>query len=265
MNFNREIQSIRSHALDLDYGHVPWDTDIFRFPVAQIDDLRIGEGDAAGAFLRFENWRDEAGVRLVSCRLPHDRLAESMFLEDHGFRFIEMVYSPRLDGLNRVGLVENAPSISPATTSDIVDIEHIAASAFTTGRFLLDRRLDPVLSAERYRVWVRNSFDNERHTVLKATVDGQIAGFFITEDRPDGSVYWHLTAIAPGWQGRGIGAALWKSMMTRHFEAGRTAVETTISGHNAPVLNLYASLGFRFQPPSMTFHWTDGSRTTEAL
>ena len=188
-----------------------------------------------------------------------------MFLEDHGFRFIEMVYSPRLDGLNRVGLVENAPSISPATTSDIVDIEHIAASAFTTGRFLLDRRLDPVLSAERYRVWVRNSFDNERHTVLKATVDGQIAGFFITEDRPDGSVYWHLTAIAPGWQGRGIGAALWKSMMTRHFEAGRTAVETTISGHNAPVLNLYASLGFRFQPPSMTFHWTDGSRTTEAL
>ena len=31
-----------------------------------------------------------------------------------------------------------------ALTTTVNDIEHIAASAFTTGRFLLDRRLDPV-------------------------------------------------------------------------------------------------------------------------
>ena len=31
--------------------------------------------------------------------------------------------------------------------------------------------------------------------------------------------------------------------------------ETTISAHNAPVVNLYARLGFRFTRPQATFHW----------
>lgn len=256
MNFSREMLHIERPALALDFFLVPWDTDIFGFPVGQIERISVLGADASTNFNAFEEWCTRHGIRLVSCRLPHDRLVESMFLEDHGFRFVEMVYSPRLERLNAIHALPDGPRIETASVADRSAIEEIAATAFATGRFLLDHRIDAALSAERYRVWVRNSFDNPRHVVLKATIGDALVGFFIVEDKADGSTYWHLTAIAPGWQGRGVGTALWRGMIARHHAAGRTAVETTISGHNTPVINLYARLGFRFQPPESTFHWT---------
>lgn len=82
-----------------------------------------------------------------------------------------------------------------------------------------------------------------------------MVGFFIVEPHLDRSVYWHLTAIAPPWQGKGIGLSLWQTMLIRHATEGATAVETTISGHNLPALNLYARLGFAMTSAQMTFHW----------
>ena len=82
-----------------------------------------------------------------------------------------------------------------------------------------------------------------------------MAGFFIVEERPDGSVYWHLTAIAPASQGKGIGKRLWSAMVRRCVDSGASRIETTISAHNTPVMNIYAGLGFRFGSPRLTLHW----------
>jgi RimJ/RimL family protein N-acetyltransferase len=68
-------------------------------------------------------------------------------------------------------------------------------------------------------------------------------------------VYWHLTAMAPHWQGRRMGLSVWQTMLIRHRTDGATSVETTISGHNLPAINLYARLGFSFGSAQMTFHW----------
>ena len=118
----------------------------------------------------------------------------------------------------------------------------------------LDWRLDPELSHRRYANWVRTSFADARHIVLKAEVGGDLVGFFIVERRSDGSVYWHLTAISPRWQGRGLGMSVWQTMLLRHRAEGATTVETTISGHNLAAINLYARLGFSFASGQMTFH-----------
>lgn len=234
---------------------VPWDTEVFGFPVAQISRLELGErADPAGILRDFDAWCAAQDVRLVSCRLDHARLRESMALEGVGFRFVEMVHEPRLDLVDRVAAPRRMIQIGDAREDDLASIEEIAYSAFTTGRFLLDWRLPPELSRRRYAAWVRRSFDDPSHAVLKAEVDGEIVGFFIVETRPDGTVYWHLTAIAPRWQGKGVGMSLWRTMLLRHRTDGATAVSTTISGHNPPALNLYARLGFTFGAAQMTFH-----------
>lgn len=234
---------------------VPWDTQIFEFPVAQISRLELGEGADPGMILRkFDAWCAGQDVRLVSCRLDHTRLRESMALEDVGFRFVEMVHEPRLDLADRVAAPRRMLQVGEAAEDDLAAIEEVAHAAFTTGRFLLDWRLPPELSRRRYAAWVRNSFEDPGHEVLKATVDGELVGFFIVEARPDGSVYWHLTAIAPRWQGKGMGMSLWRTMLLRHRTNGATSVSTTISGHNPPALNLYARLGFKFGAAQMTFH-----------
>jgi RimJ/RimL family protein N-acetyltransferase len=89
-------------------------------------------------------------------------------------------------------------------------------------------------------------------TVLTLAV---LVGFFIVEQRPDRSVYWHLTAVAPKWQGKGIGMSVWRTMLLRHKAEGAPFVETTISGHNLAIINLYARLRFTFRGAQMTFHW----------
>jgi len=234
---------------------VPWDSEIFGFAVAQISRLELSDrADPNGILHDFDAWCVGQGVRLVSCRLDHTRLRESMALEEVGFRFVEMVHEPRLDLIDRVAAPRRVIQIAEAVEDDLAAIEEIAYSAFTTGRFLLDWRLPPELSRRRYAAWVRNSFNDPGHSVLKATVDEELVGFFIVETRPDGSVYWHLTAIAPRWQGKGLGMSLWRTMLLRHRADDATSVSTTISGHNPPALNLYARLGFKFGTAQMTFH-----------
>jgi GNAT superfamily N-acetyltransferase len=238
---------------------VPWDTEIFGFPVAQVSRIEIHDGAQPVALLRqFEDWCTERDVRLVSCRLDHTMLRESMTLEGLGFRFVEMVYEPQLNSLAELAAPRHTVEVAEAGPADIDTIESIAHDAFETGRYLLDWRLPPELSRRRYARWVRTSFEGRDQTVLKAEIDSTLVGFFIVERRPDDSVYWHLTAIAPGWQGRGIGMSLWQTMLRRHAAEGATSVRTTISGHNVPAMNLYARLGFSFSAPQMTFHWLRG-------
>ena len=257
MNATPEYLQIESPALRLSYCVVPWDTEALGFCVAHISRIELGTGDPTADFEPFEQWCRQASAGLVSCRLPHGRLRESAWLESRGFRFIEMVCRPKLDLQQPTPPAAVALAIAPIAASDLAVVEGIAAIAFSTGRFLLDPALDRGLSAQRYRHWVRTSFANPHHQVLKAEIDGAIAGFFVVEPRSDGTAYWHLTAIAPGFQNRGIGKALWLAMLARHRQAGMLAVETTVSMHNTAVLNLYARLGFRFSSAEMTFHCTD--------
>lgn len=244
-----------AHGAVVECFLVPWDSEIFGFPVAQINRMELTEGAQASVVLReFDAWCAGQGVRLVSCRLDHAQLRESMALEEAGFRFVEMVYEPRLDLIDHLAAPRRVVHVGDATENDLESIEEIAYSAFTTGRFLLDWRLPPELSRRRYAAWVRTSFEGQDHTVLKAQVDGELIGFFVVEARPDRSVYWHLTAVAPRWQGKGIGVSLWRTMLLRHRAEGATSVTTTISGHNPPALNLYAGIGFKFGAAQMTFH-----------
>jgi hypothetical protein len=44
-------------------------------------------------------------------------------------------------------------------------------------------------------------------------------------------------------------------MLAFHRREGVQEVSTSISSHNVAVLNLYASMGFRFPAPTITLHW----------
>ena len=256
-----DATTLGTTGLELDCFIVPWDTDSFGFAVAEITRLTLdADGpEVDGLMATFDAWCADRSVQLVSCRLDHARLRESMTLEAHGFRFVEVVYEPRFDRLAGVAVPSHAIDVTEATDDDLPAIEAIAYGAFTTGRFLLDHRLPPDLSNSRYANWVRSAFGSARQTVLKAELDGALVGFFIVEDRPDAHVYWHLTAVAPGWQGQGIGLSLWQTMLRRHAADGAASVGTTISGHNLAAINLYARLGFSFPSAQMTFHRYTGT------
>lgn len=241
--------------LHLVWSEVPWDTAILGRPVVQITHLEVRGVGAARSFMAFEAERDKLRASLVSCRLPHDALRESMLLEQHGFRFVEMVYYPELARPAAGAAVAGLLTVCPAADEDLPVLLDAAGQGFRLQRFQMDPRLDPALGDERYRNWVRAARDHptQRLEVLR---DGdRVVAFFITESLPDGTCYWHLNGVVPAAQGGGYGRRAWETMLARAWEAGAQRVRTCISARNHRVLNLYARLGFYFPAPAMTLHW----------
>jgi len=253
---------LETSALALGYGIVPWDTEIFGFPVAQLHDVEVKDAAAAAIpFAAFESWRDRRGVRLVSARLDRSNPAAWMFLESRGFRFIEMTYHPVCSDLASLPLTPNEIEIGAPRPGDEVVLEAIARAAFSTGRFALDPRLSPELSGKRYAAWTRSALTHPAQRVVLFRRAGEVVAFFVLERSGD-TVRWHLTAVAPAWQGRGIGTRVWNAMLLAHRAEGVRRVETVISAHNLRVLGLYGRLGFSMSRAEVTFHWVGGSQGT---
>lgn len=243
-------------AINLVASLVPWDSEVFGFPVAQIHTLEIADHDPAlQDYEKFREWLDVQQIRVAACRLLHNRLQESMFLEEQGFRFIEMVLHPHLANITSLNIAEDSLTILPAQECDLPALQAIAEHAFSYERYHVDPRFDPRLGDLRYSYWVRNSLQHPRQRLLKIQDGERLVAFFVVETRADKSVYWHLTAIATEWQGQGYGRRVWRAMLRHHCQEGFNSLTTTIAVRNILVLNLYARLGFRFLPPEMTFHW----------
>lgn len=248
--------SLATPRLRLAAREVPWDTAIYGVPVVQVHELELLNPQGAMAdHAAFQDWLVGENIGIVSARLGHERLRESMLLEANGYRFIEMVLHPRLDGLQKLEIPADTLEITPATGEDLRGIADIAEHAFGYERYHVDPRLDPRLADQRYGYWVRTSLHHPAQRLLKVVDTDRLIGFFVVENQADLSVYWHLTAIAPPWQGRGYGRRAWLAMLRHHQDEGAESVITTISARNTRILNLYAQLKFRFMPPEMTFHW----------
>lgn len=242
--------------LRMEWNCLPWDSAIFGFPVLQIGAMEVLGANASAQFKAFELARDALRCNFASCRLAATQLRESMLLEQHGFRFVEMVYSPELtldsssDATPDVGL-----QVTAAAGTDFVCAAEIAAVAFVNERFQVDPRIPPGYGSLRYRNWVLSVEGHERQRLFVVRDGSAIVAFFVTEDMPDGTCFWHLNAVAPEFQGRRYGLRSWLAMIAKARDSKALRVRSSIVARNYRVLNLYAQLGFRFSTPSMTFHW----------
>lgn len=256
MSFEYTTRSIRTAALQLDYFLVPWDTAILGVPVAQISELRVTEATAAARdYQEFASWCAQEHIALCSCRVPQERVADCMFLEERGFRWIELNYLPRLEQLQSRSYPADTLQVAAATANDRDLLCDMAAQVFRHGRFHQDPRIDPAVGDRRYRAWMHNAFERPTQRVLKCVLDGAIVGFFVVEMPQPGHCFWSLTGLAPGLQGRGLGKRVWQALLRHHRSEGVQTISTSISSHNVPVFKLYVALGFRFPAPSVTLQW----------
>jgi GNAT superfamily N-acetyltransferase len=256
--FYYDVQSLTTHALELQYHLAPWDIPILGANVATISSIQVHMEVAAGHhFAAFRDWCHRERVVLVNSRLPQDQLRECSFLEARGFRFIELNYLPRLEGLGRLSLDDSGDEIKVvrAGPEDETFIAGVAGQIFTAGRFHADPLLGPEIGNRRYRTWAANAFHHPRQIVLKCQIGGQLAAFMVVEQSEPESRFWSLVGIVPGFAGRRLGRRIWQAVLKFHREEGVTTVSTSISSHNIPAHNLYVSLGFRFPRPYITLHW----------
>lgn len=256
-------EQVNTPSLRMTWSEAPWDSTVCGFPVMQITAIQVLGPDAGNDIQIFERERDRLGAGLVSCRLSHECLTESMLLEDRGFRFIEMLYQPELDLSNyRCDASMVQLNVSRARDEDLPALKDIAGTSFQNERFKMDPRLDTGVSDQRYQSWVASSLHHHSQELYVIFDGNRPVAFFVTEMLDDGTCYWHLNAVAPDAQGLGYGRRAWVSMLNQASKLGARLVRTSIVARNHRVLNLYASLGFRFPPPLMTFHWVRSKAST---
>jgi len=248
-------EGAESPALDLAYHLTPWDEPAVGFATATISKIKLkGEPVAVNEdFSKFRAWCAAHEVRLISCRLSHQRLRETGFLEGQGFRFIELNYRPWARHLGRFSGDADI-EVCAAGPSDEAEICSLAARTPWTGRLHADPMVGPEVGNRRYVLWASNAFRHPGQRVLKCLVRGRIAAFMVVERPSDSSRFWSLVAVAPELTGKGLGRRIWQSVLAMHHQEGVEEVTTSISSHNPIAHNLYVSLGFRFPSPDITLH-----------
>jgi ribosomal protein S18 acetylase RimI-like enzyme len=233
-----------------------WDADIFGFRVADYRPGALGElADINRFATRLELWANRESVELVSCRIPGEPAALGPLLESSGFRFIEFQLRATLPRL-RVG--ELAPSritVRPVRDADHEGVTHIAGSAFMLGRYHADPRFPRSLADRRYRVWLERALAQPRPGTLVEVVgqEGAPRGFLHAElEKAAADI--RLAAVDP--EAAGIaGPELYRGALRELAARGAAQATARISAANTAVLNIYASLGFRFHEPELVFHW----------
>jgi ribosomal protein S18 acetylase RimI-like enzyme len=143
--------------------------------------------------------------------------------------------------------ISSHPDIQVSGDVPLSDLLKICHGAFSHGRFQRDPYLDKTLADKRYDRWLEDLAENGK--VYGLLMRNKIAGFIATKDNQ-----LQLHAIAKEYQGKGIAKYWWSTVCDHLFAQGYETVTSSISASNLPVLNLYASLGFRFLTALDVYH-----------
>jgi ribosomal protein S18 acetylase RimI-like enzyme len=233
---------------------LPWDADIFGFPVA---DLQLGDISAIASDLQsfkrsLAAWTSGNRVELVSCYIPADQPALRALLPETGFVYVDTVL--------RAALVMDGPwtpaQVDFAQRDDQADLERIAETAIQFGRYHADARFPRHLADRRYRIWVRNALaaQGAETAIYVIRRSGRAVAFSHVEFE-EGKAHAALTAVDPGYQRGGIGKELINMRLNDLAVRGIRETYSRISVINASILNFYAAIGFRFSMPMAVYHW----------
>jgi ribosomal protein S18 acetylase RimI-like enzyme len=252
---HQDVTSLSAGGGELRCARVPWDTETFGFQVAALLELSGEPDEQAGLLAQYDVWCAARQVRFSSARLPLERRQALSALQTAGFQWQELVVHPTLC---TAGLGElDQDEIGEATDDERAAVEAIAAASFVHQRFHVDPRFPRELADARYAQWIQRSWDDPQDRFLVLRQGGQVAGFWLWEMQ-DRSAYLHLTAVAPGFQGQGLGRRLWTAGASYLAGQGAEGIRTTVSAANLPVVSLYGRLGWRLQDPEVTLHrWHD--------
>ena len=178
--------------------------------------------------------------------LKIDPLADSSLLHKYGFYYCDTQLEPWCSSTD----LRPPPARPEATIRREVSLPAILAicrGSFLHGRFHRDFNLPRANAELRYENWLRQLY--EQQSVFGLFSGDGLAGFIAYSGN---NLVLH--AISEAYRGKGLAKYWWGAACTDLFAAGHGEIRSSISAANVAVLNLYASLGFRFRNPVDVYH-----------
>ncbi len=172
-----------------------------------------------------------------------------------GFYYVETSIEPYINTVfwDRSRFADVITNTFRANEDDKAELMEIAKGMFKDLRFSLDLSIGNDLADSRYSKWMNNLIDDNKDIQLLMD-NGKIVGFMAMNHTVEKTV-WILGGTRKGYQGQGLGIALYASALDYCVKRGVKNVVTGISVSNIPVLGLYSKLGFRFGNPTVVLHY----------
>jgi ribosomal protein S18 acetylase RimI-like enzyme len=175
-----------------------------------------------------------------------DPLASKRLLHAYGFYYCDTLIEPHCRAADLVRFPREGIRLSSDDTLEaMLEVCH---GAFAHDRFHRDFNLEGRLADQRYDRWLEQL--RREAKVFGLHFGGRLAAFIALSGNR-----MVLHAVAAEHRGKGLAKYLWSAACTHFFESlGLDELESSISPANLPVLNLYASLGFRFGRCTDVYH-----------
>lgn len=238
-------------------GILPWDSDVFGFPVAN---YKPGEAHSIFKALPeltrlLKTWAAENGVELIGCSAPAAEPKWSAVLPQLGFVFVDTTLTYTLPKLQRAKF-PRSHAVRLATVEDQPSVERIAAQAFNAGRYHADPFFPRELANLRFRCWLAKAFASlgPASRVYVIGEPGAVTAF--THSNVNGDrAYITIGGAELALQGRGAGAAIFIGTLEALRDSGVRRAQSKLSASNTAMMNLAAYAGSRFSEPQHVFHW----------
>ncbi|MBL8570144.1 MAG: hypothetical protein JNK84_13825 [Phreatobacter sp.] len=236
----------------------PWDAKALGRPTLDITELALAietGGDAAldaDLFAHLDALCAERATGLVTTRLDAERRGAVGRMQAAGFRYVETAY--RLSYRN-VARYEPPPRVARIKLREAMPRDHDAlveqaADSFRYGRFAEDPAIPEEVNRRRQIDWMEGLL-NGGARVLVADAGGA-PGAFMAFRVNQGVADLILAGTRP--QLGVLAHPLWIAVMKVLKEEGVARAETVISAANIGVVNLYGTLGFRFEQALVGLH-----------
>lgn len=244
-------------------GELPFDSDMYGFPMAELLYV-VGPSsqplDQALAYARAH------AIRHLHYRVSAQDVRRLQQAEHRGFRLMAVFLGLLADCA--AGDASHRPEtamVGPARPEDEEALSRICDEAFSRGtRFHADPDLPETGTRRLHARWLANSLNGTvADAVLVARAGGEVAGFVTCRREAAlsqalgcslGSI--GLLAVAPPWQGRGIGRCLTQAVQRWGATHGLERLEVGTEATNLGALRTYLACGFQIVRSACSLHLT---------
>jgi hypothetical protein len=236
----------------IEYYNTPWNSRIIGGESLEICSVDYTDKTGPALLSDFSSLKSSEGYKLLSTRIPATSRELKKLYNESGFHIVEHtldIVSNKLD----IEKLQTLSRIFPVTIEDykpddIGQLQEIAESQFRFGRFFEDPLIDPELARERNRLWIEDLIKQGARIVLSRK-DKKVIGF-IAYKVIDNKANLILGGVRS--ECRFYAYSFWTQVLLTLKDVAE--IRSLLSSSNINTINLYATMGFRFDNPQFGFH-----------
>jgi ribosomal protein S18 acetylase RimI-like enzyme len=220
----------------LGVNYIPWDSTTFGMKAYEIDSYN-------------EELLKQTTEKNSHYTIKVNPLCDKSLLHKYSFYYVDTLLQPSCKEADIHLFISENLKLRIDTNHYKYDInlfEKMIEGLFQHGRFHRDFNINKEDADTRYKSWFKQIFDTG--SVHVCLFEENVVGFMAYKDNN-----LLLTGLDKSIQGKGLAKYFWSESFKEIFKNFSNVV-TSVSSTNLSVLNLYNSLGFKFNNPMDVYH-----------